>query len=123
MQGVVPCLTEARSRGHWLASRGRRLRLQEMTRLQGIDPREIKQVVSDVQLGKMLGRAMSANVLARILLRALVYAGLIQADKYKDRWATGEALKKLSASRTRLGTKPTALVHFDNHCHLRTYYH
>ena len=35
----------------------------EMFRLQGIDPSDIKQVVTDTQIGGMLGNAMSQNVL------------------------------------------------------------
>mmetsp|Transcript_35379 Transcript_35379/g.82169 ORF Transcript_35379/g.82169 Transcript_35379/m.82169 type:complete len:96 (+) Transcript_35379:2-289(+) len=59
-------------------------------RLQGMTPETFKVVVSDAQLGKQIGNAMSVNVLERLFVRALPAAGLAEARTLADRWA-GEA--------------------------------
>ena len=53
-------------------------------RLQGMDPTEFIAVVSDSQLGKQLGNAMSVNVLERILARVLPAAGLAKPGAIVD---------------------------------------
>ena len=50
--------------------------INEMMRLQGILPDDIKVAVSDVELGKQIGNAMSVNVVERLLpyvLRQQIY--------------------------------------------------
>merc|ERR1740121_2080166 len=83
-----PCLTCNRAGGHWITNRGRRLTKAEMMRLQGIaTPAEgFVQRVSDPQLGKQIGNAMSVNVLERIFVRLLPAAGLWPARQLQDRW-------------------------------------
>merc|ERR1719401_865309 len=83
------CLTRARYLGYWLTNRARLMTRDEMLHLQGME-RNFKQVVSNSVLGKLIGNAMSQNVLERLLIRLLPAAGLIskgRMSKLKDRWA------------------------------------
>jgi len=86
-KGVSFCLTCSRAGGHWLTNRGRRMTKAEMMRLQGMRPATFKLAVSERQLGKQIGNAMSVNVLERIFARALPAARLVANDVF-DRWAT-----------------------------------
>ena len=52
------------------------MNIKEMMRLQGIDPENFKQVVSDSVMGQQVGNAMSFNVIELILVNALEAAGL-----------------------------------------------
>merc|ERR1740129_1118349 len=102
----TPCITCARSAGHWITNRARRLTKPEMMRLQGMDPQSFKVVVSERQWGNQIGNAMSCNVLERIFVRLLPAAGLHPAARLCDRWeptgqaapATPPASKKRAAS-------------------------
>jgi len=89
MYDVTPCLTCSRAQGHWVTNRGRRLTKLEQMKLQSIrTPAEgFKVVVSDFQLGRQIGNAMSVNILERLLVRILPAAGLAPAGSLKDRWA------------------------------------
>jgi len=86
IKGVTPCMTCSRGGGHWVTSRGRRMNKTEMLRLQGmITPSEgFRIAVSEAQLGKQIGNAMSCNVLERLFVRLLPAAGL--AASLHDRW-------------------------------------
>ena len=55
----------------------------------GLDMDKWQQVVSDVQLGRMIGNSMSVNVVERILCRLLPAAGLASEDACRDRWLAG----------------------------------
>ena len=57
----------------------------EMLRLQGWDGPFVS-VTSDAVLGKLLGNAMSVNVLERLLAQLLPAAGLVSAGMLQDRW-------------------------------------
>lgn len=96
MLDKCPCLTRG-PRGHWVAHRGRYLRLAEAARFQGMSPRNCRVVVTDRQFSAQLGNAMSVNVVERVLARALPAAGL--AEELPDRWAGGQALDELKATR------------------------
>jgi len=99
-QECTPCLTCSRKDGHWVTSRGRRLRKTEMMRLQGMDPTIFKVVVSETQLGKQLGNTMSVNVLERLFCRLLPAVGLTASrSQLPDRWENGEAVRVLMATR------------------------
>mmetsp|Transcript_56204 Transcript_56204/g.174295 ORF Transcript_56204/g.174295 Transcript_56204/m.174295 type:complete len:372 (-) Transcript_56204:113-1228(-) len=87
---VSPCLTCSRGAGHWITNRGRRLTKDEMLRLQGMNPATFKKAVSDTQLGKQIGNAMSVNVLERLFVRALPAAGLAAHGSLVDRWQGGK---------------------------------
>ena len=69
-----------------MTNRGRRVKLEEMMRLHGMDPSEFKVVVPNAQLGIQLGNAMSVNVVERILMRVLPAAGLVKRGSLVDRW-------------------------------------
>lgn len=94
-----PCITCGRGNGHWVTNRGRRLLKEEMMRLQGMDPTQFTVAVAENQLGKQLGNTMSVNVLERLFTRLLPAAKLVRSQTLKDRWANGQAVKKLSATR------------------------
>ena len=96
--GVCPCLVHGEPRGHWVSNRGRRTNLREMFRLQGMDPRRVKMVVSPNQMGAQLGNTMSVNVLERILCRLLPAAGLTEGG-LADRWESGAAVEELAVTR------------------------
>lgn len=89
--GVTPCLTCSRAAGHWLTNRGRRMTTLEMLRLQGMPtPAEgFVVAVSERQLGKQLGNAMSCNVLERLFSRLLPAAGL--TPQLHDRWQAAQS--------------------------------
>merc|ERR1719382_257269 len=99
-KGVSPCMTCGRKDGHWITNRGRRVYKTEMMRLQGMDPKSFKVVVSDAPLGKQLGNTMSVNVLERLLVRLLPAAGLARKGSLRDRWQDGSAVRALAATRS-----------------------
>merc|ERR1712128_31858 len=82
----------------WLTNRGRRMLKTEMTRLQGMDPTKFTVAVSENRLGHQLGNTMSVCVLERLFTQILPAAKLVRGT-IKDRWASGQALKKLMATR------------------------
>jgi len=90
VEDVSPCLTCSRGGGHWVTNRMRRMTKAEMMRLQGMQPSSFKKVVSDAQLGKQIGNAMSKNVLERLFTRLLPAAGLVARGAISDRWRTGK---------------------------------
>jgi len=47
-----PCITKSGSRGQWITSRGRRMKTEEMVRLQGTLPNQITRAVSWNELGE-----------------------------------------------------------------------
>merc|ERR1711935_1037171 len=96
--GYSPCITCSRGAGHWLTNRGRRMLKTEMMRLQGMDPTKFTVAVSENRLGHQLGNTMSVCVLERLFTRLLPAAKLVPGT-IKDRWASGQALKKLMATR------------------------
>ena len=75
---------------------GPRLEIEEMMRLQGMDPTEFTVAVTDTQLRKQLGNAMSVNVLERLLVCVLPAAGLVKHGALVDRWKNGEAVRRLT---------------------------
>ena len=73
--------------------------IDEIFRLQGIQPRTFKRVHPPQELGRQAGNAMSVNVIERILRRALIASDLIQPEQAgPDRWQTGDAQKSLISS-------------------------
>ena len=72
--------------GSWEASDGYKGPANEMRRLQGLPLSVHAQaaVVSPVQMGRMVGNAMSVNVVERILARLLPAAGLVSVDALRD---------------------------------------
>lgn len=101
MKEVTPCLTCSRAKGHWVTSLGRRLKEEEMMRLQGMLPEKFKIVVPRRQLGIQIGNAMSVNVLERIFVRALPAARLVPHNALADRWKRGKTPSELIAARTK----------------------
>ena len=96
MLQMFPCLTERRSAsfGIWISSRGRRIQLDELFRLQGIDSRDVDWEGAGVwrsQMGSMLGNAMSLNVCERVLGNLLWSAGLVRMRPV-DRWAANSVI-------------------------------
>ena len=90
VQDVVPCLTRGRSgaEGHWVMNRGRRLRLQEISRLMGIPFSQLvfSKKLSHNQMGKLLGNGMAVPVLERIFRVLLSSAGLAPLSAMAARW-------------------------------------
>jgi len=87
MEDRVMCMTKSRPSGYWISSRGRRMNVDEMLRLQGME-RCFEQVVTDKVLGAQIGNAMSQNILERLFIRLLPFAGLVPKHTVlKDRWA------------------------------------
>jgi len=104
---VSPCLTCSRAGGHWITNRGRRMTKTEMMRLQAMHtPAEgFKVAVSDAQLGKQIGNAMSVNVLERLFVRLLPAAGLVPASSLQDRWAVQPGMRAAGGTK-RKGSAP-----------------
>eukprot|EP00420_Gonyaulax_spinifera_P000433 CAMPEP_0197944630 /NCGR_PEP_ID=MMETSP1439-20131203/125506_1 /TAXON_ID=66791 /ORGANISM="Gonyaulax spinifera, Strain CCMP409" /LENGTH=373 /DNA_ID=CAMNT_0043567883 /DNA_START=64 /DNA_END=1185 /DNA_ORIENTATION=+ len=101
VRDVTPCLTCSRGRGHWVTSRQRRMTKAEMMRMQGMHPESFKVAVSDTQLGKQIGNAMSVNVLERLFARALPASGMVRDGVLVDRWENGVPPAELVASGSR----------------------
>jgi len=97
MKDLAPCLTCSRGKGHWVTNRGRRLTKDEMMRLQGMNPASFKKAVSEAQLGKQIGNAMSVNILERLFVRVLPAAGLAAHGSLPDRWQRGKPPAALTA--------------------------
>ena len=81
MRGCSPCLTASRAKtgGHYLVAKRRLMTEREICRLQGIPDGRFDYEMAKVSQSKFLhavGNAMSSNVVARILARALPAAGL-----------------------------------------------
>jgi len=70
--------TRASSCDWWVVNLGRRVTLIELMQLQGLNPSEFPyhNIVSHKRFGHMIGNAMSANVLERLLPVALASVGL-----------------------------------------------
>jgi len=105
-----PCLTCSRGAGHWITNRGRRMNKTEMMRLQAMmtPAQGFKVAVSEHQLGRQIGNAMSVNVLERLFARLLPAARLSEPDSLVDRWDTEAPSRKrtLSGAATAGGSAP-----------------
>ena len=62
----TPTLTWSRGAGFWVSSHRRRLRADELFKLQGIDPSEVQPVGSALQMGRMAGNAMALPVVQHV---------------------------------------------------------
>jgi len=98
---VSPCLTCSRAGGHWITNRGRRMTKTEMMRLQAMHtPADgFKVAVSEPQLGKQIGNAMSVNVLERLFARLLPAAGLAAPGSLCDRWADSSSAPAVAGAK------------------------
>jgi len=112
MQERSPCITRSRFKGHWLTSRGRRMTILEMFRLQGMDHTKFSPKVSPDQLGKQIGNSMSVNVVERLLRVVLQSTGDL-SDKAPDRWENRTAVKQLLGCRGKV-FKRTRVNELDN---------
>jgi DNA (cytosine-5)-methyltransferase 1 len=96
MLGRCPCLM-ASSHQYWISNYDRPLNLHEQMRIQGFDPKQLKQAVSTTQLRKQLGNAMSVNVVERLLSHMQGLPRIFGGDReglppvLPDRWANGAA--------------------------------
>jgi len=106
LKEVSPCLTCSRGGGHWVTSRMRRMTKPEMMRLQGMNPKAFKVAVSDTQLGKQIGNAMSVNVLERLFARLLPACGLVRHGVLADRWQKGRPPAELVGKGTKRKAAP-----------------
>merc|ERR1719309_1385288 len=88
--GPVLSISWSRGGSHWVTNRARRLTKAEMMCLQGMAPKHFKVDVSECQLGKQIGNAMSANVLERLFIKLLPAAGLVRHGVLRDRWQFGK---------------------------------
>ena len=78
---IARTLTKTRGQngGPWVSTRGRRVTLHEMMRLQGFAKKDIPQAelnLSDHQIGGMVGNAVSVHTMGAILSEGLHSAGL-----------------------------------------------
>ena len=71
--GFCPTITATRgsARYYWSLQHARFLTVDEMFRLQGIDPNLVVKTGSDAQLGKRIGNSFTASVLSRVLAKAV----------------------------------------------------
>ena len=75
--------------------------LEEMLRLQGMNPTEFIQNVPDKAVGEQLGNAMRVNVIERLLLNIFQSTNLSRKTNLTDRWKSGEALNELLCDRSK----------------------
>ena len=85
-----PCITATRGSqcNYWVADLGRQVTLHELMLLQGFNPDAINYKEAGVgrsQVGRMVGNAMSLNVMERLLASALRAVGL--PAPVADKWA------------------------------------
>lgn len=106
MIGNCPCITKARggANGFYLIGKKRYLSLEEVGALQGWTPKHIEVMLengkdSRSRLGQAFGDAMSINVLARVLPRALWSVGLVaEASSESWEWVDKAPAGKMPAS-------------------------
>ena len=88
------CLTSARvsGGGYWVSSRGRRLRLDAMRRLQGYDPAYVRTLegVTSRQFAFMRGNGMAVPMVARILYKLLPAAKLAEKKHLNPVWESAD---------------------------------
>lgn len=100
MKGKSMCMTKSRASGFWITSHGRRATLNDQLRLQGMDPNFVNlkkpMSVSRLQMGAMVGNAMSQNVVERIMVRLLPASGLVK-EPIQDPWET-KGRKRVSSA-------------------------
>ncbi len=90
--GMSPCLTHSRGQvgGFYISTHNRKCTVDEMFRLQGINPQNIPWQdlgIARSTIGGAIGNAMSVNVLERLLPRVAYAAGLLHSlplDKWED---------------------------------------
>ena len=70
----------------WISNQNRRTSVNEILRLQGINPNLFVQTCSDSELGKLIS-SLSFNVVARILFAIFQLVGVLSPTA-KDRWKT-----------------------------------
>ena len=97
MPGISSCLSRSRHWGHWLTTKNRRMTINEMLRLQGMEPATFKSAVPEIEVGRQIGNAMSVNVVERLLLSILKHIGCVSSST-EDRWESGSAQQVLSKS-------------------------
>ena len=91
--GVNIARTLTRSRGatggHWVSTRGRRVTVSEMCRLQGFLAREVPWEAAGVterQIGAMLGNSVAVPVIGAVVAEAL-YAGGLTSHRHAFKYA------------------------------------
>ena len=73
----------------WIADLGRRVSIQELMILQGLNPADIPYVTAGMgerRIGHMVGNAMSVNSLECRRPRVLEAVGVKPVKPFKDRW-------------------------------------
>ena len=106
----VQCLLSSQGRGHWVTNQGRRMKKEEQMRFQGINPTKFTIAVSEPELGKQIGNAMSQNVLERFFTQLLPAAGLVTKIK-QDGWRKGkDAIEELENSRNKSFRLPIGTI-------------
>ncbi|CAE7244095.1 haeIIM [Symbiodinium sp. CCMP2592] len=87
--GVNQLKTLTKSRGscggHWLSNRGRKMTINELMRVTGINPIELRgykeEGISDAQLGGMLGNSIPVPLILGVLTQAMKAGGLLFVPK------------------------------------------
>ena len=71
--GVCPCITKSRGAAlaYWSISHGRPLTVNELCRLQGLNPDWLNITVSPHQMGALLGNGYACTVIARVIAAAI----------------------------------------------------
>lgn len=90
--GYTPCITASRGkpRGFFITIHGRRIRVNEMMRCQGMQPKRMRKWYKSMPrgvIGHAIGNAMSVCVLERLLPRVMYSAGILAkrpVDKHAD---------------------------------------
>ena len=82
--GINICRTLTRTRGaqlgFWLSSRGRKMSIHELMAVTGVSPSELptwRDLVTEKQLGGMLGNSVPVPLIQAVLRQALLSAGLL----------------------------------------------
>lgn len=94
MVNMCPCLTKSRAsqRGYYSFSRQRSLTIEDMCRLQGVPAKDIKgwgSVVTDAQIGGIIGNAIPVCVMERVLHAILSSLGHCPGP---DRWQSADTV-------------------------------
>ena len=94
MENMCPCLTKSRAsqRAYYSFSRQRSLTIQDMCRLQGVPAMDIKgwdSVVTDAQIGGIIGNAIPVCLMERVLHATLSSLGHFVEP---DRWLSADTV-------------------------------
>lgn len=97
MSNVSPCVTRSKPRGHLIMNRNRYFTIDKICKMQGIHPRRLTNVDSNLLFGKCIGNGISINVMSKIITNAVQCPNLVSHPIHHPFTRVCNILKYLSA--------------------------